>query len=65
VKVNAAWHAKHAMPPRATFDQRIAWHLAHAKHCACRPMPPTLRAALRHLGRGNYSAAVSIASKRV
>ena len=43
-RVNAAWHARHPMPPRPTLEQRIAWHLAHAKHCACRPIPPKLRA---------------------
>ncbi|MGE5141435.1 MAG: putative immunity protein [Rudaea sp.] len=27
------------MPKNPTFDQRVKWHLAHARHCACRPMP--------------------------
>jgi hypothetical protein len=34
------------MPPRATMDQKIAWHLVHAKACGCRPIPPTVVAAL-------------------
>jgi hypothetical protein len=47
MKLNAAWHLKHKMPPRATVEQRIAWHLDHAKHCSCRPIPPKLQAEIR------------------
>jgi len=32
------------MPRNATLAQRIAWHRAHAKECACRPIPPKLLA---------------------
>jgi hypothetical protein len=42
--MNAAWHRAHRMPTRATADQRLDWHLAHAHHCACRPMPAPLEA---------------------
>jgi hypothetical protein len=31
--LNAAWHMKHKMPPKATLDQRVAWHLEHQKQC--------------------------------
>lgn len=34
------------MPKKATVEQRIAWHAAHQKHCACRPMPESLRAVM-------------------
>jgi len=27
------------MPANASLDQRIAWHLAHTKACACRVLP--------------------------
>jgi hypothetical protein len=30
------------MPRNATLDQRIAWHLAHAEACGCRPIPGKL-----------------------
>jgi hypothetical protein len=46
-KVNAAWHAKHRMPARATLAQRAKWHVAHARHCGCRPMPESVRVYLR------------------
>jgi hypothetical protein len=49
-KTNKAWHLKHPMPKNPTVEQRLAWHLKHAKACACRPMPPSLKARLRKLG---------------
>jgi enamine deaminase RidA (YjgF/YER057c/UK114 family) len=41
--LNKAWHAAHPMPERPSRDQRIRWHVAHAKACACRPAPASLR----------------------
>jgi hypothetical protein len=41
--MNAAWHAANRLPTRSTLDQRIAWHLAHAKACGCREIPAKLR----------------------
>lgn len=45
-KQNEAWHRRHPMPERASLEQRIAWHQAHAKACACREIPRSLRAEL-------------------
>ena len=42
VKLNAEWHLKHPMPKNPTFEQRVKWHLAHQKNCACRSIPATL-----------------------
>jgi hypothetical protein len=53
-KINASWHAKHPMPPRATMAQRIAWHRAHAVQCACRPIPKTVQAAMRRAGAPSH-----------
>jgi hypothetical protein len=39
MRINAAWHAQHRMPKNAGADERIAWHVAHASNCACRPIP--------------------------
>lgn len=36
MKINKEWHLKHKMPKNPTMDQRIQWHLAHAKNCGCR-----------------------------
>ena len=45
--MNAAWHRANPMPPRATPDQRIRWHIAHAKECGCRPIPAKLADLIR------------------
>jgi hypothetical protein len=34
--INKEWHIKHKMPKNPTLEQRIEWHLEHAKHCHCR-----------------------------
>jgi hypothetical protein len=35
-RINRKWHEAHRMPPNASEDERIAWHLDHARHCGCR-----------------------------
>ncbi len=49
-RMNKAWHERHRMPKNATLAERTRWHLAHAKHCGCRPIPRTVLAALRAQG---------------
>jgi Bacteriocin-protection, YdeI or OmpD-Associated len=44
--MNARWHELHPMPKNASLAQRVAWHTAHARYCACRPMPKSIVAAL-------------------
>ncbi len=60
--INAAWHEGHPMPPRATLDQRVTWHVAHAKACGCRPMPASVIAELTR--RGVAGGARRIVKKR-
>jgi hypothetical protein len=48
--LNAAWHRRHPMPPNATMDQRVKWHLAHAKACGCREIPRTVLTELKARG---------------
>ena len=49
--INAVWHRANRMPPRATLDQRVAWHLAHQKACPCRKdLPATVIAELKRRG---------------
>ena len=38
MKINADWHSKNKMPKNPSLNQRIEWHLAHAKNCTCRPI---------------------------
>lgn len=46
-KLNRAWHLAHRMPANATLEQRIEWHLEHARVCKCREMPETIKKELR------------------
>jgi hypothetical protein len=50
IKLNATWHKANRMPPKATLDQRIAWHLAHARACACRTLPASIVKELKRRG---------------
>ena len=43
MRINAEWHNTHPMPKNPTVEQRIAWHIEHARECACRPIPAKLR----------------------
>lgn len=49
-KINAKWHQAHRMPKNATLDQRVAWHIAHAKACGCREIPASIRTAMKKRG---------------
>jgi hypothetical protein len=43
VALNKEWHRLNRMPPKATREQRIKWHAAHASACGCRPIPESIR----------------------
>lgn len=45
-KLNAEWHRSHRMPPKATLEERLEWHVEHQKHCACRDLPAGIEAEL-------------------
>ena len=38
-KLNRDWHHEHEMPVKATMEQRLEWHLEHARNCGCQPIP--------------------------
>jgi hypothetical protein len=38
-KINKEWHLKHPMPKNPTLDQRVEWHIEHARECKCREIP--------------------------
>ena len=42
MKLNKEWHLAHPMPKNPTQQQRIEWHIEHAKNCSCREIPPGL-----------------------
>ncbi|HET9058068.1 MAG TPA: hypothetical protein VFN30_14580 [Chitinophagaceae bacterium] len=47
MKLNREWHLTHPMPPNASLEQRIAWHIEHKKNCACRDMPEKIKIAIK------------------
>jgi hypothetical protein len=49
--INAKWHAAHPMKMGSTLADRVRWHVAHARACGCRAVPPTVIAELTRLGR--------------
>lgn len=50
--MNAEWHKANRMPPKATLEQRIKWHLEHQKECGCRKMPTKVQAEIEKRGLG-------------
>ena len=38
MKINKEWHSANKMTKNPTLDQRVKWHLSHARKCACRPL---------------------------
>ncbi|MEC5384504.1 hypothetical protein VVD49_02155 [Uliginosibacterium sp. H3] len=55
-KTNRQWHEAHRMPRNASLEQRLQWHLAHAAHCSCRPMPASIVAEMKTRGIKTPSA---------
>jgi hypothetical protein len=49
MKINKEWHLAHPMPKNPTEEQRLDWHIEHAKHCHCREIPPSLKAKIKKL----------------
>jgi hypothetical protein len=46
-KINEEWHRKNPMPKNASMEERVVWHKAHAKSCACREIPKTVAAYMK------------------
>lgn len=38
------------MPPNATLNERIQWHLEHQQHCSCRSIPEKLKEEMSRRG---------------
>jgi hypothetical protein len=49
-KPNATWHEQHPMPRTATTEERVKWHVEHAKACGCREIPRTIISELKARG---------------
>jgi len=44
------WHEQNRMPKNPTPQQRVEWHIEHARNCQCRPIPDGVIALLKALG---------------
>jgi hypothetical protein len=37
-KLNVDWHMAHKMPKNPSLDERVTWHVDHARNCQCRSL---------------------------
>lgn len=44
------WHQQNRMPKNPTPQERVEWHVEHAKHCRCRPIPAGVAMLMKSLG---------------
>jgi hypothetical protein len=51
VPLNKEWHRLNRMPPAATREQRIKWHVAHVRACGCRELPDSIKSDVEKLLR--------------
>jgi hypothetical protein len=49
-KINKEWHEKNRMPKNPSMEERIKWHLAHAKNCSCRKIEGKLAEEMKKRG---------------
>jgi len=49
-KLNREWHLSHRMPKNPTLEQRLEWHLEHAKNCKCRPITGKIAEEMKRRG---------------
>jgi hypothetical protein len=42
-KFNESWHRNNPMPPDASIEESIEWHLKHFRFCGCRDIPFKLK----------------------
>jgi hypothetical protein len=47
--LNREWHLANRMPKNPTIEQRLHWHIEHAKNCGCREMPEKLKAEMKKM----------------
>jgi len=43
VKINKEWHLANRMPEKPTLEEKINWHILHARNCSCRPIPDSIK----------------------
>lgn len=48
--INREWHEAHRLGPKAKLDERVTWHIEHARFCGCRDMPDSIKTELAKRG---------------
>jgi hypothetical protein len=48
--INKEWHETHRMPRAPKLEDRLKWHLEHARVCGCREIPAKLLADAKKRG---------------
>ncbi len=48
--MNREWHPAHVLGSNAPMDRRVEWHVAHARECACAPVPASVLAEIQARG---------------
>jgi hypothetical protein len=51
---NTQWHAKHRLPTNPTLEQRVQWHMEHARRCPCPSQDEDLLEDLKKLYLGTH-----------
>lgn len=49
-KINKEWHLKNRMSKNPSFEERLNWHVEHAKNCNCREMPEKMKEEVKKRG---------------
>lgn len=48
-QINREWHLANKMPKNPSEEERMKWHVEHAKNCTCREMPESMRKKIEEL----------------
>jgi hypothetical protein len=51
---NTDWHSKHQLPDHPTLDQRLRWHIEHARNCPCPAADSDILAELKNRYSGKH-----------
>lgn len=50
MSINKDWHLANKMPKNPNLDQRVKWHVEHARNCNCRQLHGKILAEIQKRG---------------
>ena len=56
--MNKEWHHRHKLALNSPLEVRIQWHLEHARHCGCRPMPSWMQKKLAAMDKATEETTI-------